>query len=362
MFQSLAHSKWNATVAAFHHSSFSFTKDSHLLIANPGKLQHYNLETFFANNKVLCLDEADTLLYGAESSITKEILKTVQASHKLQWRRFSENKLQERSDSMAKETKETSDCGDSNYVAPRVILTAATLPSGGPQTVGKQLLRLFPKDSVSLLKTESAHKTLSNAEIKFIRCSNTLDKFSQLMKDLDELCTNTHNGSELPKVLIFANTMESAQTVSKFLHKPHFSSDDIETPSTSSDIATMSSVSITSASSFPDNLFVDKWWRGKVGCFFKQPGVFKEEREQVLQDFRRGSVRVMVCTDLGSRGLDFLDCTAVIQFDFPENSEFFLHRAGRTARAGRSGMGGLIKYCCCCSCYYAHSSITSYCT
>ena len=48
---------------------------------------------------------------------------------------------------------------------------------------------------------------------------------------------------------------------------------------------------------------------------------------------------MLVSTDLAARGLDLPRVTAVIQFDFPVNSADYLHRAGRTARAGNSGEG-----------------------
>ena len=48
---------------------------------------------------------------------------------------------------------------------------------------------------------------------------------------------------------------------------------------------------------------------------------------------------MLVSTDLAARGLDLPRVTAVIQFDFPVNSADYLHRAGRTARAGNLGEG-----------------------
>ncbi|NWR76225.1 DDX43 helicase, partial [Centropus unirufus] len=61
------------------------------------------------------------------------------------------------------------------------------------------------------------------------------------------------------------------------------------------------------------------------------------DREQALDDFRKGKVRILVATDLASRGLDVLDITHVFNFDFPHNIEEYVHRIGRTGRAGRTG-------------------------
>ncbi|XP_019743719.1 putative ATP-dependent RNA helicase DDX43 [Hippocampus comes] len=61
------------------------------------------------------------------------------------------------------------------------------------------------------------------------------------------------------------------------------------------------------------------------------------DREEALKDFKEGHVRILVATDLASRGLDVHDITHVVNYDFPRNIEEYVHRVGRTGRAGRSG-------------------------
>uniref|UniRef100_A0A7S2FKV5 RNA helicase n=1 Tax=Octactis speculum TaxID=3111310 RepID=A0A7S2FKV5_9STRA len=61
------------------------------------------------------------------------------------------------------------------------------------------------------------------------------------------------------------------------------------------------------------------------------------ERVEALGDFKAGDASILVCTDLAQRGLDIQDVAKVINFDFPRNPIDYLHRAGRTARAGRKG-------------------------
>ncbi len=60
-------------------------------------------------------------------------------------------------------------------------------------------------------------------------------------------------------------------------------------------------------------------------------------RNRVIREFRAGEIRIVVATDLLARGLDVPHVDHVINFDLPYQSEDFLHRIGRTARAGRSG-------------------------
>ena len=60
-------------------------------------------------------------------------------------------------------------------------------------------------------------------------------------------------------------------------------------------------------------------------------------RQNALQSFRTGAIRVLVATDVASRGIDVDEISHVIQFDLPNEPETFLHRIGRTARAGAGG-------------------------
>ncbi|KAM7044488.1 DEAD box protein 53 [Molossus nigricans] len=64
----------------------------------------------------------------------------------------------------------------------------------------------------------------------------------------------------------------------------------------------------------------------------------QSEREEALDDFNRGNVKILICTDLASRGLDVNDITHVYNYDFPRNIEEYVHRVGRTGRAGRTGI------------------------
>ncbi len=61
-------------------------------------------------------------------------------------------------------------------------------------------------------------------------------------------------------------------------------------------------------------------------------------RERALANFKAGRIRVLVATDIAARGIDIDDITHVVNFDVPEVPETYVHRIGRTARAGATGM------------------------
>lgn len=64
----------------------------------------------------------------------------------------------------------------------------------------------------------------------------------------------------------------------------------------------------------------------------------KEEKRVALERFSAGSLRYLVTTDLGARGLDIPDISHIISLDVPEDASVYIHRAGRTARAGKKGV------------------------
>jgi superfamily II DNA/RNA helicase len=61
------------------------------------------------------------------------------------------------------------------------------------------------------------------------------------------------------------------------------------------------------------------------------------QRQRALDDFKKGYVQVLLATDVASRGLDIENVTHVINFDPPESYDDYVHRIGRTGRAGKKG-------------------------
>jgi ATP-dependent RNA helicase RhlE len=68
----------------------------------------------------------------------------------------------------------------------------------------------------------------------------------------------------------------------------------------------------------------------------------QSQRTAALTGFQQGRYRVLVATDLASRGIHVQDIARVINYDLPEVAENFIHRVGRTGRAGRHGVASTL--------------------
>lgn len=66
-------------------------------------------------------------------------------------------------------------------------------------------------------------------------------------------------------------------------------------------------------------------------------GRSQNARQRVLNDFRSGKIRVLIATDIAARGIDIDEISHVVNFDVPLEADAYVHRIGRTARAGASG-------------------------
>jgi ATP-dependent RNA helicase DeaD len=66
-------------------------------------------------------------------------------------------------------------------------------------------------------------------------------------------------------------------------------------------------------------------------------GLSQAKRDKVISDFKTGKVHLLIATDVAARGLDIKNVTHVFNYDVPKNPDDYVHRIGRTARAGESG-------------------------
>jgi superfamily II DNA/RNA helicase len=136
--------------------------------------------------------------------------------------------------------------------------------------------------------------------IEVARSNATADKVTQIMYKVDEdakrdVVEHLIRSRNLKQVIVFSNTKIGASRLSRHLEQ-----------------AGINAVAIHG----------DKT---------------QQERMAALDSFKKGEIEVLVATDVAARGLDITDLPCVINFDLPYNAEDYVHRIGRTGRAGASG-------------------------
>lgn len=360
VYKMLAEGKWGSSVV-FTGRRLYLRQNTHIVIGTPGGLKHYHLPRLFAHLEVLVLDEADILLSGGEQRVAWECMDVFKSLRKEK----EDNHLQQRR--QKEEGKERLVAGGSRGAAGQqeqesspshsfhhqLILAAATLPSGGKKTIHSVLETRLPRRTL-FISTDHTHKTTESTEFEFMPVVDERDKSTKFIEFLQSTLAGNDKtistskvkvgGSEglatvgsPPKVLVFAATAKGVDAA----------------------YATLFSSALKQA-----------WWRA-ARLHSELPF---DKREKAVEEFRDGSVQVLLATDLASRGLDIPDVSAVLHYDFPQNAAVFLHRSGRTGRAGKEGKGRLnmcmqVFIVCVfvvdmsvCMCVYMYMAVYSHCS
>ena len=82
----------------------------------------------------------------------------------------------------------------------------------------------------------------------------------------------------------------------------------------------------------------DDFQRAKLDCDCIHGDIRQSQREKTMQKYRDGKLAILIATDVASRGIDVDDVDCVINYDVPEENEYYVHRIGRTGRAKRKGV------------------------
>ncbi len=82
----------------------------------------------------------------------------------------------------------------------------------------------------------------------------------------------------------------------------------------------------------------DDFQRAGLDCDCIHGDIRQKQREKTMQQYRDGKLTVLIATDVASRGIDVEDVDCVINYDVPEENEYYVHRIGRTGRAQRKGI------------------------
>ena len=81
----------------------------------------------------------------------------------------------------------------------------------------------------------------------------------------------------------------------------------------------------------------DEFQRAGLDCDCIHGDIRQSQREKTMQRYRDGKLSILIATDVASRGIDVDDVDCVINYDVPEENEYYVHRIGRTGRAKRKG-------------------------
>ena len=82
----------------------------------------------------------------------------------------------------------------------------------------------------------------------------------------------------------------------------------------------------------------DDFQRAGMDCECIHGDIRQSQREKTMQRYRDGKLAILIATDVASRGIDVDDVDCVINYDVPEENEYYVHRIGRTGRAKRKGV------------------------
>lgn len=82
----------------------------------------------------------------------------------------------------------------------------------------------------------------------------------------------------------------------------------------------------------------DDFQRAGADCECIHGDIRQSQRERTMKKYREGNLSILIATDVASRGIDVDDVDCVINFDIPEENEYYVHRIGRTGRAKRKGV------------------------
>lgn len=180
---------------------------------------------------------------------------------------------------------------DQRGASARAIFVTATL-GGALRTF---LDTSFGKNNKNFeyLMDKSTHLNLSNIKHEFIHLSE-FDKHKSFENVINEVAFTLKKFKRC--AMIFCDTVKSAQSTEYFIRELGYD------------------------------------------CVSLHGDIPARSRVQNYERFKNNEVPFLIATDLGSRGLDFRNVSHVINFDFPENASDYLHRVGRTGRAGDNGV------------------------
>lgn len=171
-------------------------------------------------------------------------------------------------------------------------------------------------------------KNLMPQNCQIIACSATLNNpTKKFFYGIDSVTLEPENilKDRITHWAIYAETRDKIDTLRKFLlaEKP------------------IKALIFTSRADQVENIY-NKLTYKKIECVCLHAKTDKQKRKSAIDRFKSGKEKILVTSDLAARGLDIQEVSHIIQMDLPNDEDFFVHRCGRTARAGKKGINVVI--------------------
>lgn len=171
-------------------------------------------------------------------------------------------------------------------------------------------------------------KNLMPQNCQIIACSATLNNpTKKFFYGIDSITLEPENilKDRITHWAIYAETRDKIDTLRKFLlaEKP------------------TKALIFTSRADQVENIY-NKLTYKKIECVCLHAKTDKQKRKSAIDRFKSGKEKILVTSDLAARGLDIQEVSHIIQMDLPNDEDFFVHRCGRTARAGKKGINVVI--------------------
>ena len=171
-------------------------------------------------------------------------------------------------------------------------------------------------------------KNLMPQNCQIIACSATLNNpTKKFFYGIDSVTLEPENilKDRITHWAIYAETRDKIDTLRKFLlaEKP------------------TKALIFTSRADQVENIY-NKLTYKKIECVCLHAKTDKQKRKSAIDRFKSGKEKILVTSDLAARGLDIQEVSHIIQMDLPSDEDFFVHRCGRTARAGKKGINVVI--------------------
>lgn len=200
-------------------------------------------------------------------------------------------------------------------------------------------LEIFVLDEADRMLDMGFIKDVQKIIAKLPKERQTLFFSATLAKDVGVLANKLLTNPAKVEVTPQATTVEKIEQIVNFVekgNKPLLLKSIIKQDSDNS-------ILVFSRTKHGANRIVEFLDKNSIRSFAIHGNKSQSAREKALKSFRDGKVKVLIATDIAARGIDIPGITHVINYDIPNQPENYVHRIGRTARAGRNGIA--ISFC-----------------